>query len=160
MTEEGSRNMFEGMFGVHEKEESKPKAKEKANNKKKEKITKKIIEYNDKEKSYIDKYLKIAKTAYDEEEIFEIIKKYNFDDDLITKDINRQLNLIEVKGDEYGWSEVKKKEVKPKQVNKKEKNNKDKKILLQLKTWQNLNQSLTMNGGEEKNLKKAQNYPL
>ena len=40
MTEEGSRNMFEGMFCVHEKEESKPKAKEKANNKKKEKITK------------------------------------------------------------------------------------------------------------------------
>ena len=113
MTEQ-SRNMFEGMFGIHEKDEPKAKGSGKNHNKKKEDKIQKEIEYTDKERSYINKYLKIAKTAYDEKEIYEIIKKYNFDDDLINKDIKKQLNMIQVKGEEYGWSEVKKKEIKPK----------------------------------------------
>ena len=56
----------------------------------------------------------LAKTAYDESEVYQIIKKYNFNDELINKDIKHQLDIIMVKGDEYGWSEVKKKEAKPK----------------------------------------------
>ena len=105
---------IEGMFGIHEKDEPKAKGSGKNHNKKKEDKIQKEIEYTDKERSYINKYLKIAKTAYDEKEIYEIIKKYNFDDDLINKDIKKQLNMIQVKGEEYGWSEVKKKEIKPK----------------------------------------------
>ena len=116
MTEE-SRNMFEGMFGIHEKDESKSKGAGKSHNKKKDESKKKPIEYSEKERSYINKYLKIAKNAYEENEIFELIKKYNFDDDLISKDIKRQLDMIQVKGEEYGWSEVKKKEIKPKNNN-------------------------------------------
>ena len=111
MTEQ-SRNMFEGMTGINEKAEPKSKGGGKTHNKKKDQSSIKPIEYSEKESSYINKYLKIAKNAYDEKEIYEIVKKYNFDDDLIIKDIKRQLDMIEVKGDEYGWSEVKKKEIK------------------------------------------------
>ena len=112
---EQSRNMFEGMFGIHEKDEAKSKGGGKPHNKKKEEQINKVIEYSEKERSYINKYLKIAKNAYDEKEIYELVKKYNFDDDLINKDIKKQLDMIQVKGDEYGWSEVKKKEIKPKE---------------------------------------------
>ena len=36
--------------------------------------------------------------------------------DLIIKDIKRQLDMIQVRGEEYGWSDVKKKEIKHKNV--------------------------------------------
>ena len=56
----------------------------------------------------------MAKNAYDEREIFELINKYNFDDEQIAKDIRHQLIIIQFKGEEYGWNEVKKKEPKEK----------------------------------------------
>ena len=136
MKEIGNRNIFEGLLGNKKEEDSNLKAKEKANKKKKEENYEKVIIYTEKEREYINKYLPTAKKAYDEKELYEMIKKYNFDDDLINKDINHQLNVISVKGDEYGWSEVKKKEVKPKtggtdrktQEQNKGKNNKKMKI--------------------------------
>ena len=84
-----SRNMFEGMSGVNDKNELKSKEGGKAHPKKKGQLITKPIEYTEKESSYINKYLKIAKNAYDEKEIYEIVKKYNFDDDLISKEIKR-----------------------------------------------------------------------
>ena len=118
MKEKESKNIFEGILGnKREEEESKTKSKDKGNKKKQEEIYEKVIEYTEKERTYINKYLPLAKTAYDENEIYEIIKKYNFNDELINKDIKHQLDIITVKGDEYGWSEVKKKEVKTKQNN-------------------------------------------
>ena len=120
-----SKNMFEGIFGIHEKEEPKTKGTGKGHNKKKEADKIKPVEYSEKERAYINKYLKIAKNAYEEKEIYEIIKKYNFDDDLIIKDIKRQLDMIQVRGEEYGWSDVKKKEIKHKNVNITNKNEKE-----------------------------------
>ena len=118
MKEKESKNIFEGILGnKREEEESKTKSKDKGNKKKQEEIYEKVIEYTEKERTYINKYLPLAKTAYDENEIYEIIKKYNFNDELINKDIKHQLDIITFKGDEYGWSEVKKKEVKTKQNN-------------------------------------------
>ena len=136
MTEQ-SRNMFEEMTGINEKSEPKSKGGGKTHNKKKDQSSIKPIEYSEKETSYINKYLKIAKNAYDEKEIYEIVKKYNFDDDLISKDIKRQLDMIQVKGEEYGWSEVKKKEIKPKNnnnsiINKNEKKKKKKIITMKI----------------------------
>ena len=122
---EQSKNMYEGIFGIHEKDEPKAKGTGKAHNKKKEADKIKAIEYSEKEKAYINKYLKIAKNAYEEKEIYEIIKKYNFDDDLIIKDIKRQLDMIQVRGEEYGWSDVKKKEIKHKNVIANNKNEKE-----------------------------------
>ena len=103
-----NKNIFEGLLGDRRDEESKQKAKEKAKQKKKE-VNYNIIEYTEKERAYINKYLSMAKNAYDEKEIYEIIKKYNFDDDQISDEIKHQLNIISFKGEEYGWSEVKKK---------------------------------------------------
>ena len=112
MKEKENKNIFEGLLGDRKDEESKTKIKEKTKQKKKEENYEKIIEYTDKERTYINKYLPLAKNAYDEKEIYEIIKKYNFDDELINKDIKHQLDIISFRGEEYGWSEVKKKEVK------------------------------------------------
>ena len=123
-----SRNMFEGISGVNDKNEQKSKGGGKAHPKKKDQSIIKPIEYSEKESSYINKYLKIAKNAYDEKEIYEIVKKYNFDDDLISKEIKRQLNMIQVRGDEYGWSEVKKKEIKPKENSNNDKETINKKL--------------------------------
>ena len=118
MKEKENKNIFEGILGnKREEEELKTKSNDKGNKKKQEEIYEKVIEYTEKERTYINKYLPLAKTAYDENEIYEIIKKYNFNDELINKDIKRQLDIITFKGDEYGWSEVKKKEVKTKQNN-------------------------------------------
>ena len=72
---EQSRNMFEGMFGINEKDEAKSKGGGKPHNKKKEEQINKVIEYSEKERSYINKYLKIAKNAYDEKEIYELGKE-------------------------------------------------------------------------------------
>ena len=118
MKEKENKNIFEGILGNRkEEDDSKIKSKDKANKKKQEEKFEKVIEYTEKERSYINKYLPLAKTAYDESEVYQIIKKYNFNDELINKDIKHQLDIIMVKGDEYGWSEVKKKEVKPKSNN-------------------------------------------
>ena len=116
MKEKENKNMFEGILGDRRDEESRQKAREKAKQKKKENHET-VIEYTEKERDYINKYLPKAKKAYDEKEIYEIIKKFNFDDDLINKDIKHQLDIISLKGEEYGWSEVKKKEIKQKANN-------------------------------------------
>ena len=109
MKENENKNMFEGLLGNKKEDSSQPKAKEKAHKKKNEENYENKVEYTEKEREYINKYLPMAKTAYDEKEIFEIIKKYNFDDEKIKKDIKHQLDIISFRGEEYGWSEVKKK---------------------------------------------------
>ena len=115
--EKENKNIFEGLLGNKKEDSSHAKAKEKTSKKKKEEEYEKKIEYTEKEREYINKYLPMARTAYDEKEIYEIIKKYNFNDEEINKDIKHQLEIISVKGEEYGWSEVKKKEIKPKTNN-------------------------------------------
>ena len=81
MKEIGNRNIFEGLLGNKKDEDSNSKVKEKANKKKKEENYEKVIIYTEKEREYINKYLPTAKKAYDEKELYEMIKKYNFDDD-------------------------------------------------------------------------------
>ena len=116
MKEKENKNIFEGILGDRRDDESKQRAKEKAKQNKKEANIETIIEYTEKERAYINKYLPMAKNAYDEKEIYEIVKKYNFNDELINNDIKHQLDIILFKGDEYGWSEVKKKKQNQKQI--------------------------------------------
>ena len=78
MKEKENKNIFEGILGDRRDDESKQRAKEKAKQNKKEANIETIIEYTEKERAYINKYLPMAKNAYDEKEIYEIVKKYNF----------------------------------------------------------------------------------
>jgi hypothetical protein len=58
--------------------------------------------------SLIYKYSKFAKNALDENEIYDVIKKNNYNEEKIIKDIKERAKIIEEKGDDYGWKEVKK----------------------------------------------------
>ena len=82
--------------------------------------------YSEKEIEYIDKYLPKVKNAMDENELYDLIIKFNFDDRKIEDEINHRLKLIEVKGEEFGWTEVKKKIKKPAPPKHEKKNKKNK----------------------------------
>ena len=58
--------------------------------------------YSKKEKEYLSKYRKIAGEYLEDWELIELFKKNNFDDDLITKELNKI-----ILGDDYKWKEVK-----------------------------------------------------
>ena len=58
--------------------------------------------YSKKEKEYLSKYRKIAGEYLEDWELIELFKKNNFDDDLITKELNKI-----ILGDDYKWKEIK-----------------------------------------------------
>ena len=58
--------------------------------------------YSKKEKEYLSKYRKIAAEYLEDWELIELFKKNNFDDDLITKELNKI-----ILGDDYKWKEIK-----------------------------------------------------
>ena len=58
--------------------------------------------YSKKEKEYLSKYRKIAGEYLEDWELMELFKKNNFDDDLITKELNKI-----ILGDDYKWKEIK-----------------------------------------------------
>lgn len=61
-----------------------------------------------KQQNYLRKYSRMAKKAFDKNELLNIILKYNYNDSKIEEEIKERLKLIEAKGDDYGWNEVKK----------------------------------------------------
>jgi hypothetical protein len=58
--------------------------------------------YSKKDKEYLSKYRKIAAEYLEDWELIELFKKNNFDDDLITKELNKI-----ILGDDYKWKEIK-----------------------------------------------------
>ena len=58
--------------------------------------------YSKKDKEYLSKYRKIAGEYLEDWELIELFKKNNFDDDLITKELNKI-----ILGDDYKWKEIK-----------------------------------------------------
>ena len=60
------------------------------------------MSYSKKEKEYLSKYRKIAGEYLEDWELIELFKKNNFDDDLITKELNKI-----ILGDDYKWKEIK-----------------------------------------------------
>lgn len=63
-------------------------------------------EYTDKELNYIDKYKSMSMNRMTDEEIYEIIVKYDFNDEKIERDIKEYTKLISYKGDDYGWNVI------------------------------------------------------
>ena len=58
--------------------------------------------YTKKEKEYLSKYHKIAGEYLEDWEFIELFKKNNFEDDLISKELNKI-----ILGDDYKWKEIK-----------------------------------------------------
>lgn len=61
-----------------------------------------------KQQEYLRKYSKMANKAFDKNELLNIIIKHNYNNVKIESEIKERLKLIEMKGDDYGWNEVRK----------------------------------------------------
>jgi len=74
-----------------------------------EKVTKldeSVEEYTEKELEYLDKYKEITGEAMDDEELYEIITKFNFDDARIKKEVMEIMKIIQKRGQEYSWTKI------------------------------------------------------
>lgn len=60
-------------------------------------------EYTEKELKYLDKF---QNDLMDDEELYDIITKFKFDDEKIAHEIGRLRGLLEAKGDDYSWKKV------------------------------------------------------
>jgi len=65
-------------------------------------------EYTSKEIEYLDKYKEYTKHKMDDEELYDIIIKYDFNDFKIKNELSEMMKLINKKGDEYGWQMIEK----------------------------------------------------
>jgi predicted nuclease with TOPRIM domain len=65
-------------------------------------------EYTEKELQYIDKYKPMTDNTMEDEDLYDIIIKYNFDDNKIKQELNEYIKLVKKKGDEYGWTKIEK----------------------------------------------------
>ena len=63
-------------------------------------------EYTAKELEYLDKYHAYTDNKLDDEELYEIIIKHDFEDNSIKRELNEYLKLVNKKGEEYGWQQV------------------------------------------------------
>lgn len=70
-------------------------------------------EYTDREIEYIDKYKVVSKNTLEvnaifiqDEELYDLIIKYNFDDERIREAVLNHVNLLNKKGDDYSWAVV------------------------------------------------------
>lgn len=61
-------------------------------------------EYTPKELSYIDKYKAMALNRLTDDEVYDIVCKYNFNDEKIEREIKEFTKLILNKGDDYSWT--------------------------------------------------------
>lgn len=71
-----------------------------------QKLEESFEEYTPKELAYLDKYKAISGDAMDDEEIYDIITKHNFDDVKIRSDVDSYLKLVQKKGDDFGWNKI------------------------------------------------------
>ena len=58
--------------------------------------------YTKKEKEYLSRYHKIAGEYLEDWELFDLFKKNNYDEELISKELNKI-----ILGDDYKWKEIK-----------------------------------------------------
>jgi len=63
-------------------------------------------EYTVRELEFIDKYKPMALYRMEDQELYEIITKHNFNDEKIEKEISEFVKLINFKGDDYGWTVI------------------------------------------------------
>ena len=72
-------------------------------------------EYTEKEIEYIDKYkaisgniMEVYNLLIQDEELYDLIIKYNFDDNRIIQEVQNHVQLLKKKGDDYTWGVVSK----------------------------------------------------
>jgi hypothetical protein len=65
-----------------------------------------VEEYTEKELEYLDRYKDMTGDLMDDEELYEIITKFNFDDYRIKKEVNELLKIIKKRGEEYSWTKI------------------------------------------------------
>merc|ERR1712160_208330 len=63
-------------------------------------------EYTDKELKYIDKYKPMTMNRMSDEEVYDIIVKFDFNDEKIESELKEFKLLINHKGDDYGWNVI------------------------------------------------------
>jgi hypothetical protein len=63
-------------------------------------------EYSKKELDYIDKYKEVSGNLMEDEEIYDLIIKYNFDDKRIHEAVLNHTELLKKKGEDYTWGVV------------------------------------------------------
>ena len=61
-------------------------------------------EYSPKELQYIDKYKAMALNRLTDDEVYDIICKYNFNDEKIEREIKEFTKLVLNKGNDYSWT--------------------------------------------------------
>jgi hypothetical protein len=65
-----------------------------------------VEEYTDKEIKYLDRYKQYTNDQLEDEELYEIIIKHDFQDAKIMKELDDYMKLVSKKGEEFGWQEV------------------------------------------------------
>ena len=61
--------------------------------------------YTKDEIKLLDKYHDFSGHKFDDEEIYEVIIRFNYDDELIKNEIKEMLKDLE-RGEEYNWTEI------------------------------------------------------
>jgi hypothetical protein len=76
--------------------------------------------YTPREVEYLDKYGAVSDNLLDDEELYQIITKHNFNDEKILNEVKTIIKRIEARGEEYQWGniqngkkKIQKEEVKP-----------------------------------------------
>ena len=69
-----------------------------------------IEEYTEKEIEALDKYQDYSENNFLDEEIYDLIIKYNYDDQKIKAELDQKIKDLQ-KGDEYAWHEISKSKI-------------------------------------------------
>ena len=92
------------------KEKNKQKEKEKEKDNKKDK--KKVEEESDSEEYYteeeikmLDKFHLLSENKFTDDEIYDVMVRFNNDEELIKNEINEMLKVFK-RGDEFNWTEI------------------------------------------------------
>lgn len=64
------------------------------------------IYYTPKEVEYLDKYGLLSENLLDDEQIYELVIKHNFNDERILNDVNLAVAEIKSRGEDYMWGDV------------------------------------------------------
>ena len=95
-----------------DKTKEKNKQKEKENEKDNKKDKKKVEEESDSEEYYteeeikmLDKFHALSENKFTDDEIYDVMVRFNKDEELIKNEINQMLKEMK-RGDEFNWTEI------------------------------------------------------
>ena len=95
-----------------DKAKEKNKQKEKENEKDNKKDKKKVEEESDSEEYYteeeikmLDKFHLLSENKFTDDEIYDVMVRFNNDEELIKNEINEMLKVFK-RGDEFNWTEI------------------------------------------------------